>query len=333
MTFEEIMTDLKNKIYKPVYLLMGEETYYIDEISNFISTNVLTESEKTFNQVVMYGRDTEVVSVINAARRFPMMSNHQVIILKEAQDLKKFEDMVYYVDKPLKSTILVICYKYKSLDKRKKVYDAFKKNGVIFESKKLYENQIPDWISSYLKKNNYTIEPNAVRLLTEFLGTDLGKIANELNKLIITLPSDVRKIVPEHIEKNIGFSKDYNNFELHKALTNKDVLKANRIINYFGKNPGDNPLTVTITSLYFFYAKVLQYHFLPDKSKNNVASVLRVNPFFVTDYENTAKKYPIKKVVEIISYLREYDLKSKGMGNSSTSESDLLKELVFKIIH
>jgi DNA polymerase III subunit delta len=333
MKFDQVMTDLRNKKYVPIYFLMGEEAYYIDEISDYIAANVLSETEKTFNQTVLYGKDTEIGTVINAAKRYPMMSEHQVIIVREAQNIKNIDELIYYVEKPLKSTLLVINYKYKELDKRKKLYQALDKNAIVFNSEKLYEDKIPGWISEYLHSKGYGISPDAAVLLTEFLGNDLGKIVNELNKLFITLPQGLTKISSEIIEKNIGFSKEYNNFELQKALATKDVLKANRIILHFAKNPNDNPFVLTISSLYSYFIKVFKYHFLPDKSKGAVASALKVHPFFTTEYEAAARKYPPAKLVQIISWLREYDLKSKGVGSSSASYGDLLKELVFKIIH
>lgn len=333
MKYEDIISDLKKSIYKPIYFLMGEEPYYIDRITDYIQKNVLTESEKSFNLSVLYGKDTDIGTVINTAKRYPMMASHQVVIVKEAQHLKKIDDLVYYAEKPLQSTILVINYKYQKLHKQKKVYKALEKNGVIFHSQKLYDDKIPAWINAYLKSKKYMIEPAAAMLLTEFLGNDLSKISNELEKLIITLPSDENKITPGHIEKNIGISKDYNNFELQNALTKKNVLKANKIITYFGKNPGQNPITLTITSLYFFFSKVLMYHFLKDKSQRNVAATLKINPFFVKDYQTAARNYNTRKVVDIIAILREYDLKSKGVSNYSTPASDLLKEMVYKIMH
>lgn len=332
MKFEAIIKELKNKIYKPIYFLHGDEPYFIDLITSYIADNVLEDSEKSFNQTVVYGKDSVVEDIDNAAKRFPMMSNHQVIIVKEAQDLKKIENLVYYAQNPLKSTILVINYKYKKLAKNKKLYKAIDKNGVIFESKKLYDNQIPAWINNYLKEQNYTINPKASVLLTEFLGNDLSKISNELDKLIITLPKGT-EIKAEHIEENIGFSKDFNNFELQNAIKERNVLKANRIIDYFGKNQKDNPIILTIISLFFYFSKVLSYHYLKDKSRNNAASVLKVNPFFVKDYEISAKKYSKAKLISIISILREYDMKSKGLDNATTSPGDLLKEMMFKILH
>ncbi len=332
MTYDQIIKELKNRIFKPIYFLHGDEPYYIDQITNYIAKNVLTEDEQSFNQTVLYGKDTLVEEIDNAARRFPMMATHQVIIVKEAQDLKKIENLVYYAQKPLKSTILVINYKYKKLAKNKKLYKAIDKHGVIFESKKLYDNQVPKWINDYLKSKKYSITPEGSQLLTEFLGTDLSKIVNEIEKLTITLEKGT-KITPKHIEDNIGISKDYNNFELQNALRNKDAPKVFRIIDYFERNPKDNPLVVTLVSLFFFFSKILSYHFLKDKSRNNVASVLRINPYFVKDYEQAARKYSRGKVIQIISLLREYDLKSKGLGNMSATQGELLRELVIKIMH
>ena len=333
MDFNQVLTDLKNKTYKPVYFLMGEETYFIDEITNYILDHVLTETERVFNQVVLYGKDIDAIAIIDAARRFPMMANYQVVVVKEAQNIRNIEELIHYTDKPLKSTILVVNYKYKTLDKRKKLYTSVDKNGVVLNAEKLYENKVPDWISKHLLQKGVSISPESAALLTEFLGNDLSKIANELSKLIISLPATSKKITTELIEKNIGISKEFNNFELQKALVARDVLKSNRIIDYFEKNPKDNPFILTISSLASFFQKIFTYHFLKDKSKGSVAAALKINPYFVTEYEVAAKRYVPAKLVEVFSMLREYDLKSKGVGNSSASDSDLLKELVFKIIH
>lgn len=333
MTFEKILSELKNKKYHPVYFLAGEESYFIDQISDYIAENVLSEAEKSFNQVVLYGKDIDAAAVINAAKRFPMMASHQVVIIREAQNIKNIDDLIYYVEKPLSSTILVINYKYKSLDKRKKLYLSIQQNGVYFDSKKLYDDKVPGWITSYLSEKGLTIDPGTCMLLLEFLGNDLGKIANELNKLIITLPEREKRINSNHIEKNVGISKDYNNFELNKALGQKNVLKANRIVNYFARNQKDNPMVLTISMLYSFFNKVMIYHFLKDKSRKNAAAELKVNPFFVVDYEIAARSYKPAKVFQIIGLLREYDLRSKGYKNVSTDNGELLKELIFKILH
>jgi DNA polymerase-3 subunit delta len=333
VTFEEIMSDLKNRIYKPVYFLAGEEPYYIDLITSYIEEKVLPEDAKAFNQMVMYGEDTTIPAIIETSRRFPMMSNHQVIIVKEAQSLKKIDDLAFYLERPLLSTILVFNYKYKVLDKRTKLHKLIDNNAVYFESNRLRDYQVPQWIERYLMLKGIKTEPNASAMLTEYLGTDLHKIVNELDKLLINLPAGRQIITTELIEKNIGISKDYNNFELQKAIGEKNILKANMIIHYFADNQKENPITLTISSLFSYFTKVLTYHYLTDKSKNNVAAVLKVNPFFVKDYETTAAKYSVKKTVEIIGLLRTYDMKSKGFGDLSSTPGDLLKELIYKILH
>lgn len=332
MTFEEILSNLQKKIYHPIYFLMGEETYFIDKISDYISDNVLTDAEKGFNQTILYGKDVEPHTIIANARRFPMMSNYQVIIIREAQNIKKIEELEPYVKNPLNSTILVINYKYKTLDKRKTFPKLIDQKGILFEAKKIYDNQLPAWIIAYLKNHNYSIMPQAAAMLSEYLGTDLGKVVNELDKLIITVPAG-NQITPDHIEKNIGISKEFNVYELQNALGERDLLKANRIINYFGANPSSNPVPVVITSLFSYFSKILNYHFLEDKSQNNVASVLQVHPFFVKTYVAAAKNYNIKKLVEIISILREFDMKSKGWGNVSASPADLQREMIYRILH
>jgi DNA polymerase-3 subunit delta len=333
VTFEEIMSDLRNRIYKPVYFLAGEEPYYIDLISDHIEETVLHEAEKAFNLIMFYGEDTTMSTVIETSRRFPMMSNHQVIIVKEAQALKKIEDLAWYVEKPLVSTILVINYKYKVLDKRTKLYKLIDSSAVYFESNRLRDYQVPQWIEKYLMAKGVKTDPNASAMLTEYLGTDLHKIVNELDKLLITLPAGKPVITTDLIEKNIGISKDFNNFELQKAVGEKNIYKANMIVHYFANNPRDNPINLTIASLFSYFSKLLTYQYLPDKSKNNVASVLKINPFFVKDYEISATKYDARKTVQVISLLRTYDMKSKGYGDLSSTPGDLLKELVYKILH
>jgi len=333
MTYEQIITDLQNKIYHPVYFLSGEEPYYIDKITDYVEKNVLSESERSFNQITFYGKDTDIATIINTAKRFPMMSNQQVVIVKEAQNINQIENLIYYVENPLKSTILIINYKYKKLDKRTKLHKAIRDHGVYFESPKLYEDKIPNWINQYLKDRNYEMEPGIGMILTDFLGSDLSRIVNELEKLIIVLPENENKITADLVERNIGISKEFNNFELHKALSRKDILKANRIVNYFCKNPKDNPLTLTLSSLYYFFSKILAYHFTVDKSRGNLAYVLKINPFFIQDYQLAAKKYSPRKIAGIISLLRKYDLKSKGVGNITMSDCELLRELIYKILH
>ena len=328
---KQLLAGIKAGKLLPVYFLMGEEPYYIDHIAAYIEQNVLSEEEKDFNQMVMYGRDINVSDIIAAAKRYPMMAQRQLVIIKEAQELSRaIEKLTDYVSAPQPTTILVICYKYKSIDKRKALYKAIKKNGFVFESKKLYENQVSEWIRNQVATKNHSITPKATQMLIEFLGTDLGKIANELDKLQLLLKTGA-SITPEAIEKNIGISKEYNNFELQKAIGQGNQTKAYRIIHYFGQNPKDNPIVVTLSLLYSFFSKLLQYHGLADKSRSNVASALRIAPFFVPEYQMAAANYPMKKVSKIIAYLRETDLKSKGIGASNLTVKDLLQELLVKI--
>jgi DNA polymerase-3 subunit delta len=333
VTYEEIISDLKNRIFKPVYFLAGEEPYYIDLISDYIEDKVLPEADKSFNQIILYGEETSIPAIIDTARRFPMMATHQVIIVKEAQSLRKLDDLVIYLEKPLLSTILVLCYKYRTIDKRTKLFRMLEKHDAYFESPRIRDYLIPGWIERYLMAKGIKTDPNASAMLTEYLGTDLHKIVNELEKLIITLPAEKPVITTGLIEENIGISKDYNNFELQKAIGEKSIIRANMIVHHFANNTKDNPITLTIASLFGFFTKLLTFHYLTDKSKNNVAAVLRINPFFVKEYELAASKYNVSSTVKIISLLRTYDLKSKGYGDPGTDHGELLKELVFKILH
>ena len=259
------------------------------------------------------------------------MASHQVLIVKEAQSLKKIEDLIIYLEKPLLSTILVFSYKYKTIDKRTKLFKTLESHGVYFESGRIRDYLIPAWIERYLMVKGIKTDPSASAMLTEYLGTDLHKIVNELDKLIITLPAGKPFITTALIEKNIGISKDYNIFELQKAIGERNILKANMIIHYFADNPKDNPITFSIASLFGFFSKLLTFHYLTDKSKNNVASVLKINPYFVKEYENSASKYNVAKTVQIISLLRTYDMKSKGYGDPGTEPGDLLKESLVEV--
>ena len=329
----QIVADIKQGNIKPIYFLMGEEPYYIDKIAEYIEENVLTEEEKGFNQMVLYGRDVAVEDIVSNAKRFPMMAERQVVIVKEAQELSRtIENLTSYVENPQPTTVLVVCYKYKTLDKRKKLYKQVEKNGLLFESKKLYENQVGDWIRRVLSGKEYRIEPKAALMLVEFLGTDLSKISNELDKLMLILPKS-STITAKDIEENIGISKDFNNFELRKAVGERQIVKANQIINYFAQNPKNNPLVMTISLLNSFFTQLLIYHGLKDKSKGNVSKALKVNPYFVTDYQIAARNYPMKKVSQVISLLRDADLKSKGVGAQNLADGDILKELLFKMMH
>ncbi len=334
VTYEEIVRNLRNKVYAPVYFLMGEEDYYIDRISDYIIDTVLTDTEKEFNLTVLYGSDTDIATIINAAKRYPMMSKYQVVVVREAQALRNLDELVYYLQKPLESTILVMCYKHGALDRRKKLVAELEKAGVLFESKKLKDAQLPGFITSYLKRKQVEIEPKASEMMAEFVGTDLNRMAGELEKLVITLPAGQRRITPEQIERNIGISKDYNNFELRNALIEKDVLKANRIIKYFEENPKNNPLQVTLAVLFNFFANLMLVYYAPDKSDRGIAAHLGLrSPWQAKDYENAMKRYTGVKVMQIVGAIRQCDAKSKGVGNSSVSDGELLRELVYFILH
>jgi len=354
----QILTDLKRRIFKPVYFLSGEEAYYIDLISDYIEKNALDESEQEFNQTILYGKDVDLATIIGAAKRFPMMSEYQVVIVKEAQNLKELgkssgsgddeEDdapaksrqsttgagnaLAAYLQQPQTSTILVFCYKYKTLDKRSTVYKSLQKNHVFIETKKLYDNQLPDWITNFVQDKKFKIGVKASFLLAEFLGNDLSKISNEVEKLLINL-KEGDEITAELVMDNIGISKEFNVFELQDALAKKDILKANRIINYFSANEKEHPAVMTLSSLYGYYSKILLYHFSPDKSKFAVAQALGVNPFFVDGYAKAAQNYGTAKLKAIFGYLKEYDLKTKGVDNAGVSNGELMKEMIFKILH
>lgn len=333
MAHQTILNDLKNKVYHPIYFLCGEEAYYIDLIADYIEEHVLDANEKEFNQTILYGKETDMITVISEAKRYPMMANHNVVIVKEAQNLEKqLDQLEQYLIQPTPSTILVFCYKYKTLDGRKAISKKIKKEAVVLESKKLYDDKVPDWITNYLKDKSYSITPKACILMANFLGTNLSKIVNEIDKLIINVPEGTT-ITPEHIEQNVGISKDFNSFELTKAIGTLDIFKANQIVYYFAKNEKEHPLVMVISLLYGFFTNILTYHYTADKSKNNIAAQLKINPFFVSEYVLAGKNYPIKKAVKVIEYLREYDLKSKGVNSSSVAGGELMKELVFKIMH
>jgi len=329
----KIVNDIKAGNIKPIYFLMGEESYYIDKLSDYIENNVLSEEEKGFNQTVLYGRDVTIEDIISTSKRYPMMAERQVVIVKEAQDLSRTIDKLEsYAEKPMLTTVLVLCYKYKTLDKRKKTTKLLAKSGVVYESKKLYENQVGDWIKRVLAGKKYSIEPKASAMLVEFLGTDLSKINNELEKLQIILPKG-STITPKDIEENIGFSKDFNVFELRKALGERNQLKAYTIAENFANNPKENPMVVTTSLVFGFFIQLLKYHGLKDRNPKNVAAVIGVNPYFLKEYDVALKNYPMRKVSQIVASLRDIDVKSKGVGAQSMSNSDLLKEMLYQIFN
>jgi DNA polymerase-3 subunit delta len=332
MTYDQILSDIHKKNFAPIYFLTGEEPYFIDMIADTIENEALDEADRAFNQIVVYGRDVDVETIANHARSFPMMGERMVVIVKEAQDVKNLENFEPYLDTLPETTLLVFVYKYKKLDKRKTFAKKLDKKGVYFESKKLYDNNIPGWIQGYLKDKGYSIQPKATQMLADYLGTDLHKIANELQKLIISLPKN-KSIDDADVERNIGISKDFNVFELQNAIGGRDVLKANRIVNYFGDNTKENPLLVTAINLYSYYTKIMKLHCTQDKSQGNLASVLGVSPFFVKDYLAAARNIPPQMCIRNISILREFDMKSKGYDSGDTSEKDLYREMIFKLMH
>lgn len=335
MTYSQILSDLKKKQYKPIYFLHGNEAYFIDAISDYIEKNVLSEGEKSFNQTILYGKEIEFKQVVDAARRYPMMSPYQVVIIKEAQEMKTLKALASYVEKPAETTILVICHKHKKFDGRSALAKLLKKNAIVFESKKLYDNQLPDWIHNYLKDKGFTIKPSATALIAEYLGTDLSKVVNELEKLSINLPKGTA-LTEQHIQDNIGISKEYNVFELQKALGQKQTTKVNRIIQYFGANPRKNPMVMLVGSLYNYFSKIYMLHFLKNRPDQDIQKALRLSSgFFLREYKASARNYPQQKTEKVLSILKEYDLKSKGVDNNTMSNPDreLMKEMVWRILN
>ena len=334
ITCDDILKELRAKQYRPVYYLMGEEPYYIDLIADYITDNILTETEKEFNLTVVYGADVDIATVINAAKRYPMMSEHQVVVVKEAQNIRNMEELSYYLQKPLLSTILVICHKHGVLDRRKKLAAEIEKTGVLFESKKVKDAQLPAFITSYMKRKGIDVEPKATAMLADFVGADLSRLTGELEKLIITLPKGHTRVTPEQIEKNIGISKDYNNFELRSALVEKDVLKANKIIKYFEENPKTNPIQMTLSLLFGFFSNLMLAYYAPEKSEQGIANMLGLRtPWQAKDYLAAMRRYNGVPTTQNIGEIRYADAKSKGVGNPSLSDGDILRELVFKILH
>jgi DNA polymerase-3 subunit delta len=327
----KIINDLKAGNIKPIYFLMGEEPYYIDKLTEYIENTILSEEEKGFNQTIIYGRDTTIEDIVSNAKRYPMMAERQVVVVREAQELSRTIDKLEsYAENPQPTTVLVFAYKYKTLDKRKKLVKLIAKHGVLLESKKLYDNQVGAWINKLLQGRGYSIEPKANAMLVEFLGNDLSRISNELDKLKIILPKG-HSISPKDIEYNIGFSKDFNVFELQNAIGSKNQLKAYQIVQYFAENPKDNPMVVTVSLVFSFFVKILKYHGLKDKNPKTVAPILGVSPFFLKDYDLALRNYPMKKVSSIIATLRDIDVKSKGVGANALPSHDLLKEMLVSI--
>lgn len=335
MNYTDILKDIKARKFVPVYLLHGDEPYFIDLLCDAIEEHALEEHERAFNQTILYGKDTDHLAIVDAARRFPMMAPRQLVLLKEAQDMKDLKTLLPYTKNPSPQTVLVLCYKHKKLNTTSEIVKTIKENGLVFQSKALYDNEIPDWIKSYLAARHLTIAPQTAALIGEYLGNDLSKIANELDKLSIGIPAGAT-ISAQDVEQNIGISREYNVFELHKALGNRNVLQANKIINFFGDNPKNNPLPVVIGSLYGYFSKVYQLAELSQATDKEVMEQLQLRSIYaVRDYRSAAKNYPRSKSERIIGLLREYDLKSKGVDYNGTgkSETDLLKEMTWRILH
>jgi DNA polymerase-3 subunit delta len=336
MDHYQIIREIASKNFKPVYVLMGEEPYFIDVITDFMEENILDEASKAFGQTIVYGRDVKMSDVITLAKSFPMMGDRQVVIVKESQDMKEWkkaedlEGLEAYLKNPTPSTILVFTYKHKKLDKRTKLYKSIDKVGLVFDSEKIKDYKLAEWITKYVDSRGYKIQNNASIILADYLGTDLSKVVNAINKLAVILPAG-SAITTQHIEDNIGISKDYNVFELIKALNVGDALKSNRIINYFEANPKANPIQMTIPMLYRHFSMLAAYVAAADKSA--AAKELGINPYALNDFKEAAKKYDARKAEKIIGYLRTIDKKTKGVDNVSDSDGELMKELVFKILH
>jgi DNA polymerase-3 subunit delta len=334
MDYNSLLKKIKSKEFKPIYLLHGEEPFYIDKISKALENSVLEEHERDFNQTIVYGKDVDLGSLVSDAKGYPMMSERKLIIIREAQDIKEkeLELLERYFENPNETTVFVLGYKYKKFDSRKKLYKIINQAGEIFHSEKIKEYKLSEWIETYLKKSDYTITPKASKLLADFLGNDLSKITNELDKLSLLIEKGTT-ISDVHIEENIGISKDFNTFELINAIQVRDVPKAFLIINHFEHNPKANPIIPIITQIFNFYIKLMRIHFAPNKSNEALGALLKTNPYFVKDYLLSCKLYNPSKIASNVSILHEYDLKSKGINNSSTSEGELLREMVYRLIN
>ncbi|MCB0522148.1 MAG: DNA polymerase III subunit delta [Lewinellaceae bacterium] len=335
MTFQQILSELKNKQFRPLYFLHGSEPYFIDAISDYIEANALGESEKAFNQIVLYGRDVDHLAIIDNARRYPMMSPYQVVMVKEAQDMKDLKDLEKYVQNPMPTTILVICHKHKPFNVNTKFGKLLQEKGIVFDSKKLYDNQVPDWIHDYLKHLSLRITPGAADLLGEYLGTDLSLVAHELDKLALHLQKGT-EITADHVETYVGISREYNIFELQKAISHREMAKVGRILQNFVANPKRNPLIMVVSSLASFFSKVYMLHFLKNAPDSEAQKQLNLrSSYALRDYRTAVRNFPLGKTEGIISILKDYDLKSKGVDYNTVGkeEGDLLKELIWKIVH
>lgn len=332
MDHKLVIKGIESGKFEKIYFLHGEEPYFIDEITDAIVANAMDDSERDFNQTIVYGKEADASLLIGDAKSYPMMGQRRLVVIKEAQDFKDIEELEPYFSHPIDSTIFVIAYKYKKFDTRKKLIKLAASNGLVYLSEKVRDYKLVDWIAKYAKDNGYTITPKASMLLAEFLGTDLGRIVNELEKLSIVVEKGTT-INDVHIEENIGISKDYNIFELQNALGERDILKANQIINYFDHNPKVAPMVVVVGILFKYFVQLMTYHFVTDKSRDSIAKHLKINPFIVPQYSNAAKIYNAKKLAENIAILQEYDLKSKGIANSNSTDGALMKEMIYRLMH
>ena len=334
-TFDEIFRDIKQRKFQPVYVFMGEEPFFIDKLTELLMNVVLTESERDFNQLVYYGLETDAATVIDAARCFPMMSDYQLVVVKEAQLMKDIELLSNYAKMPLNSTILVLNYKYKTLDRRKTLASLVEKNGILFESKKIPDYKMAAYIGELLKNRGVQVDPKAAQMLSDCLGNDLSRLDKELDKLsIIMAENGLKRITPELVEKNVGISKEYNNFELLKAIIQRDILKSNRIIQHFAQNPKKNPLQVTLAVLFNYFSNLLICYYSKDRSEKGLMQALSLrNAFQVKDYLLGLKNYPPMKVFNLIGDIRTADARSKGVENVSDSNEEIMKELLYKILH
>ena len=333
ITYESLMSEIKQRKFKPIYLLMGEEPYYIDKVTQFLEDNILTPEEKDFNQTVVYGIDSNAAQIADMARRFPMMAQYQVVIVKEAQNMKGWDRLIPYFQKPQPTTILVFCYKHGKPDSRKTFMKEMMKNAVVFDSVKKKDREIPVFVENYLKEKNATIDPKAKQMVADAVGNDLSRLASELDKTLIDI-GDERKVTPEIVESKIGISKDYNAFELRDAIARKDVLKANRIVKYIDSNPKTASLYAFLPGLFNFFQNLMIVHHTADKSEKGVAAALNFKSTWpARDYLYALNSYSRTKTMEIIHQIRAVDAKSKGIDNPNTSPGDLLKELVYFILH
>ncbi len=331
----DILRDIRSGNFKPVYFLMGEESYFIDLITDAIIKHALTDDERDFNQTIMYGTDVANYGVVvNAAKRYPMMANRQLVVVKEAQQIPNIELLSFYLKQPLESTVLVINHKHGTV-KGKKILSEIEHVGVLYESKKLYDNQLPTFINNYVADSGRTIELKALQMLADYIGSDLNRLTSELDKLRISMGEGNKRITPDDIERNIGVSKDFNNFELLNAIVTRNVFKANQIVNYFERNPKNNPMIVTISVLFGFFANLLVAYFAPDKSEQGLMQELKLRSTFqARDYITALRNYNAFKCIDVIALLRQYDARSKGIGaTSNTTEGEMLREMIFKIMH